>query len=57
MSSTTNGMCGTEAPQLAEKEDIQPFQGWGVGMTPTQGCTLGFGIQPLRGLRSTAHSN
>ena len=47
MSSTTNGMCGTEGPRLAERLDIQPFQGWGVGPTPTQGCAplaLGFGI-------------
>ena len=43
--------------KLAEREDIQPFQGWGVGMTPTQGCTLGFGIQPLRGLRSKPRRN
>ena len=41
MSSTTNGMCGIEGSQPAERTDIQPFQGSGVGMTPTQGCTLG----------------
>jgi len=55
MSSTTNGMCGTEGPHLAARAAIQPFQGWGMGRTPTQGCAalaLGFGIQPLRGSRS-----
>ncbi len=53
-------MCGTEGSQLAERADVQPFQGWGVGMTPTQGCAplaLGFGIQPLRGLRSKPRRN
>ena len=60
MSSTTNGMCGTEGSQLAERSDVQPLQGWGVGMTPTQGCAalaLGFGIQPLWGLRSKPRRN
>ena len=55
MSSTTNGMCGPEGPQLAARAAIQPFQGWGMERTPTQGCAalaLGFGIQPLRGSRS-----
>ena len=60
MSSTTNGMCGTEGSRLAERLDIQPFQGWGVGPTPTPGCAplaLGSGIQPHRGLRSKAYRN
>ena len=29
----------------------------GVGTTPTQGCTLGFGIQPPWGLRSKPRRN
>ena len=60
MSSTTNGMCGTEGSQLAERSDVQPFQGWGVGTAPTQGCAtlaLGFGIQPPWGLRSKPRRN
>ena len=57
MSSTTNGMCGIEGFQLAERAVIQPFQGWGVGMTHTQGFTLGCGIQPLRGLRAKTRRN
>ena len=60
MSSTTNGMCGTEGSQLAERSNVQPLQGWGVGMTPTQGCAalaLGFGIQPPWGLRSKPYRN
>jgi hypothetical protein len=57
MSRTTNGMCGTEGFQGAGRSDIQPFQGWGVGTLPSQGYTLGFGIQPLRGLRSKPRRN
>ena len=43
-----------EPIQPARGEDIQPFQGWGPRVTPTQGgasLTLGFGIQPRWGLR------
>ena len=42
-----------EGIQPAQRTDIQPLQGWGTGITPTQGCTLGCGIQPLRGLRQS----
>jgi hypothetical protein len=41
--------------QLTERSDIQPFQGWGVGVTSTQGgasLTLGFGIEPRWGSRT-----
>ena len=53
MPSMTNGMCGIDDVQLAEGSDIQPFQGWGQAMTPTQGgasLTLGFKIKPPWGL-------
>ncbi len=46
-----------ERVQPAQTADIQPFQGWGTGITPTQGCTLGCGIQPLRGLRAKTRRN
>ena len=60
MSSMTNGICGTEGLQLAERLDIQPFQGWGFGMTPTQGgasLTLGFDMEPRWGSRSKPRHN
>jgi len=42
---------------LDKRTDVRSFQGQGVGMTPTQGCTLGFEIQPPRGLRSKLRRN
>ncbi len=41
-------MCGIDGALLTERSDIQPFQGWGTGMPPTQGgasLTLGFNIE------------
>jgi hypothetical protein len=60
MLSTTNGMCGIDGPQLVERSDIQPFQGWEFGMPPTQGgasLTLGFKIEPPWGSRSKPRRN
>ena len=54
MPSMTNAMCGIDRTLLAERADIQPFQGWGTGMPPTQGgasLTLGFNMEPPWGSR------
>ena len=45
----------SEGLQLTERSVIQPFQGWGFGVTSTQGgasLTLGFGIEPRWGSRA-----
>ncbi len=46
--------------QSVERSDIQPFQGWGIGMTSTQGdasLTLGFGIESTLGFKNRATPN
>ncbi len=51
----TNAMCGIDGALLTERLDIQPLQGWGMGMPSTQGgasLTLGFKIEPPWGSRS-----
>jgi hypothetical protein len=60
MLSMTNGMCGIDCTLLAERPDIQPLQGWGMGTSPTQGgasLTLGFNMEPPWGSRSKPRRN